>query len=541
MTEMKPQNGEAVLHDSLLNRGVAFTEEERSRLGLRGRLPAGVSTMAQQVERMRAILDRYPTLFDKFLVLDSLHATDENLYFKLLIEHIDEYMPVVYTPTVGEVCQKFSHILRHPRGAFISINDKGHVGEIIDAMPNEEVDVIVVTDGQRILGLGDLGVNGMGIPCGKLSLYTACAGISPAKTLPVTIDVGTNTEKYLNDPLYLGLRHERVSGETYDELIEEFVTEARRRWPNVLIQFEDFGNNHAFELLNRYRDRVLCFNDDIQGTASVAVTGVYSALRVTGQKLADQKFLFLGAGEAATGIAELIVDAMVEEGVDREEALKHCALFDSKGLVTATRGDKLAHNKVPFAHDLPNCKTFLEAVKAIRPTGIVGVAAQPGAFDAAVLREMAAINERPIIFALSNPTSRAECDAATAYRETDGRALFASGSPFAPVDFNGQTFVPRQGNNSYVFPGLGLGAVFARAKTMPVGMFLAASRELAALVTEADLEQGSLYPPLSAVREVSVKIGTAVAAYAYDHGLAGNERPADIEAAVRDFMYTPAE
>ncbi|MBS5491706.1 MAG: NAD-dependent malic enzyme [Sutterella wadsworthensis] len=539
MTDFQQVRGADLLRNPQLNRADAFTQEERDEKGLRGLLPPAVTTKELQVQRMLALLDRCPTALDKFLMLDSLHTTDEDLYFKLLIEHIDDFMPVVYTPTVGEVCQKFSHIYRYPRGAFISINDKGRVGEIIDNVPNEEVDVIVVTDGQRILGLGDLGVNGMGIPCGKLSLYTACAGIAPEKTLPVTIDVGTNNQDNLNDPLYLGLRHERVSGEAYDELIEEFMTEARRRWPNVLIQFEDFGNNHAFDLLERYKDKCLCFNDDIQGTATVAVTGVYSALRVTKQKLADQRFLFLGAGEAATGIAELLVDAMVAEGMDRAEALKHCCLFDSKGLVTSTRGDKLAHNKVPFAHDLPNCKTFIEAVRALRPTGVIGVAAQPGAFNAEVLHEMAEINERPIVFALSNPTSRAECNAETAYRETNGRALFASGSPFAPVALGDKTFVPRQGNNSYVFPGLGLGAVFAQARCMPTGMFLAASRALAEFVSESDLEQGSLYPPLSMVREVSVKIGATVAQYAYDNGLANNERPEDLEAAVRAFMYDP--
>lgn len=539
MTDFKQVRGADLLRNPQLNRADAFTQEERDEKGLRGLLPPAVTTKELQVQRMLALLDRCPTALDKFLMLDSLHTTDEDLYFKLLIEHIDDFMPVVYTPTVGEVCQKFSHIYRYPRGAFISINDKGRVGEIIDNVPNEEVDVIVVTDGQRILGLGDLGVNGMGIPCGKLSLYTACAGIAPEKTLPVTIDVGTNNQDNLNDPLYLGLRHERVSSEAYDELIEEFMTEARRRWPNVLIQFEDFGNNHAFDLLERYKDKCLCFNDDIQGTATVAVTGVYSALRVTKQKLADQRFLFLGAGEAATGIAELLVDAMVAEGMDRAEALKHCCLFDSKGLVTSTRGDKLAHNKVPFAHDLPNCKTFIEAVRALRPTGVIGVAAQPGAFNAEVLHEMAEINERPIVFALSNPTSRAECNAETAYRETNGRALFASGSPFAPVALGDKTFVPRQGNNSYVFPGLGLGAVFAQARCMPTGMFLAASRALAEFVSESDLEQGSLYPPLSMVREVSVKIGATVAQYAYDNGLANNERPEDLEAAVRAFMYDP--
>lgn len=530
--------GADVLHDPVLNHGLMFTEGERDKLGLRGLQPSAVRTLDEEAERARRLVDRFEKPLNKFLMLDSIHATNESLYFKLLIDNIDDYMPIVYTPTVGEVCQNFSNIYRFPRGLFVSIEDKGRVEELADNCPQENVDVIVVTDGQRILGLGDLGVNGMGIPCGKLALYTACAGIDPARTLPVTIDVGTNTQRYLEDPDYLGLRHERVTGEAYDELIEEFVTAVRKRWPNVLIQFEDFGNNHAFDLLERYKDRVLCFNDDIQGTAAVALTGFYSALRVKGGVLADERVLFLGAGEAATGIATLIVDAMEDEGMDRAEALRHCALFDSKGLVTASRTN-LAHNKVPFAHDLPECKTFLEAVRAFRPTAIVGVAAQPKAFDEAVLREMAALNEHPIIFALSNPTSRAECDAQTAYEATDGRALFASGSPFAPVTLGDRTFVPRQGNNSYVFPGLGLGAVFAQAKTMPTGMFLAAARELAKLVKEEDLAKGALYPALSEVRAVSWQIGVAVADYAYRHGLAGNERPEDLEAAVKAFMYVP--
>lgn len=538
MTECKTTLGVKKLGCPHLNRGLAFTKEERVANGLEGLLPAAVSTGDEQVARVKEMMDRFERPLDKFLVLDSLHATDENLYFKMLVEHTDECMPLVYTPTVGEVCQKFSHIYRYPRGLFVSLEQKGRVAELIANCPQKDVDVIVVTDGQRILGLGDLGANGMGIPVGKLSLYTACAGINPAKTLPVTIDVGTNNPDNLADPLYIGLRRERATGAEFDELVDEFITEARRRWPNVLIQFEDFGNHNAFALLERYRDKILCFNDDIQGTAAVALAGVYSAVRVSGKKFSEQRFLFLGAGEAATGIADLIVDALVDEGMPREEARKHCALFDSKGLVTANRTG-LAANKQPYAHDLPDCTTFLEAVKALRPTGIVGVAAQPKAFNEEVLAEMTAINERPIIFALSNPTSRAECDAETAYRATEGRALFASGSPFAPVDACGRHFVPRQGNNSYVFPGLGLGAVFANARMMPTGMFLTAARELAALVSEEDLAQGSLYPSLSEVRHVSMKIGAAVATYAYEHGLAGNERPSDIEAAVTDFMYRP--
>ncbi|KAB7662459.1 NAD-dependent malic enzyme [Sutterella seckii] len=539
MTQCCKHTGAAVFHCPLTNKGVAFTEKEREELGLSGLLPTAVSTNDQQVERMHEILDRFEKPIDKALVLDSLHATDEDLYFRLLTRYTAEYMPVVYTPTVGEYCQRFSHIFRYPRGLFISYQHAGHVRDVIERAPNKEVDVIVVTDGERILGIGDQGINGMGIPIGKLSLYTACAGIDPAKTLPVVLDVGTNREEYLNDPLYLGLRKPRSRGPEYRALVDEFITEARRRWPNVLIQFEDFGNQNAFKLLADYQEKILCFNDDIQGTASVVVSGLYSAMRIKKEKLTDQMFLFFGAGEAACGIANLIADALVSEGLSREEALKHCALFDSKGLVTKSRMDELAAHKKPFAHDYAKCTDFVEAIKMIKPTGIIGVAAQPRTFTTEVLEEMARLNERPIIFALSNPTSRAECTAEEAYRVTKGKALYASGSPFAPVEYEGKTFVPRQGNNSYVFPALGLGAVFSRSKWMPDGMFLVAAKKLAELVTDADLEQGSLYPSLDDIRPVSVKIGAAVAAYAYDNGLAGNERPADLEKAVEAFMYRP--
>lgn len=539
MTQCCKHTGAAVFHCPLTNKGVAFTEKEREELGLSGLLPTAVSTNDQQVERMHEILDRFEKPIDKALVLDSLHATDEDLYFRLLTRYTAEYMPVVYTPTVGEYCQRFSHIFRYPRGLFISYQHAGHVRDVIERAPNKEVDVIVVTDGERILGIGDQGINGMGIPIGKLSLYTACAGIDPAKTLPVVLDVGTNREEYLNDPLYLGLRKPRSRGPEYRALVDEFITEARRRWPNVLIQFEDFGNQNAFKLLADYQEKILCFNDDIQGTASVVVSGLYSAMRIKKEKLTDQMFLFFGAGEAACGIANLIADALVSEGLSREEALKHCALFDSKGLVTKSHMDELAAHKKPFAHDYAKCTDFVEAIKMIKPTGIIGVAAQPRTFTTEVLEEMARLNERPIIFALSNPTSRAECPAEEAYRVTKGKALYASGSPFAPVEYEGKTFVPRQGNNSYVFPALGLGAVFSRSKWMPDGMFLVAAKKLAELVTDADLEQGSLYPSLDDIRPVSVKIGAAVAAYAYDNGLAGNERPADLEKAVEAFMYRP--
>lgn len=531
--------GQKLLRNPLLNRGAAFTKEERAAAGVRGLLPSAVETLELQAQRAIEQLRSYELPIHRYVYLDTLHNTNETLFYKVVSDYIEEVMPVIYTPTVGEACQKFSHIFQQTRGLFVSIEDKGHVDEILANVDQDDVEVIVVTDGQRILGLGDQGINGMGIPVGKLALYTACAGIAPEKTLPVTIDVGTNNADYLADPLYMGLRHERVQGEAYDELVDEFMQAVRRRWPNVLVQFEDFGNANAFRVLDRWKDNALCFNDDIQGTACVAVTGFFSAMRVTGGKLADQRVLFLGAGEAATGIANLIAQAICDEtGETIEEARKRCFLYDSKGLVVASRTD-LSHHKREFAHEAEFTKTFEESIEQLRPTAIVGVAAQPNAFNENVIRRMAELNERPIIFALSNPTSKAECSAEMAYRFSNGKALFASGSPFAPVDFNGQHFVPRQGNNAYVFPALGRGATFARSKTMPVGMFLAASRKLAEMVSEEDLANGSLYPSLMDIRPISEEISVAVAEYAYANGLAQNDKPEDLDAAVKASMWTP--
>lgn len=531
--------GQKLLRNPLMNRGTAFTQEERAAAGVRGLLPPTVETLELQAQRAIEQLRSYELPIHRYVYLDTLHNTNETLFYKVVSDYIEEVMPVIYTPTVGEACQKFSHIFQQTRGLFVSIEDKGHVDEILANVDQDDVEVIVVTDGQRILGLGDQGVNGMGIPVGKLALYTACAGIAPEKTLPVTIDVGTNNADYLADPLYMGLRHERVQGEAYDELVDEFMQAVCRRWPNVLVQFEDFGNANAFRVLDRWKDNALCFNDDIQGTACVAVTGFFSAMRVLGAKLADQRVLFLGAGEAATGIANLIAQAISDEtGETIEEARKRCFLYDSKGLVVASRTD-LSHHKQEFAHEAEFTKTFEESIEQLRPTAIVGVAAQPNAFNEGVIRRMSELNERPIIFALSNPTSKAECSAEMAYRFSNGKALFASGSPFAPVDIDGQHFVPRQGNNAYVFPALGRGATFARSKTMPVGMFLAASRKLAEMVSEEDLANGSLYPSLMDIRPISEEISVAVAEYAYANGLAQNEKPEDLDAAVKASMWTP--
>ena len=398
--------------------------------------------------------------------------------------------------------------------------------------------LIVVTDGERILGLGDLGANGMGIPVGKLSLYSACAGVHPKLCLPVMLDVGTNNAELLNDPYYIGLRQRRLRGAEYDELIDEFVSAACDVFPGVMIQFEDFANHTAFRLLRKYRDRVCVFNDDIQGTAAVALAGIFSALRVTGGKLADQTLLFLGAGEAATGIADLVVSAMVTQGCPEPEARQRNWLMDSRGLVVRNRAD-LAEHKLPYAHEHAPIGDFVTAIRTLKPTAIIGVAAVGGTFTGEVLQAMAKLNARPIVFALSNPTSKAECTAEEAYRYTDGQALFACGSPFDPVKLDGRTFVPRQGNNSYIFPGVGLGIIASGARLVTDEMFMSAARTLANLVSESDLEQGSLYPALPRIREVSARIAAEVAQVAYQRGLTAGKVPNDVQAFVLSHMYEP--
>ncbi len=530
-------HGLALLQDPTLNRGTAFTEQERDALGLRGLLPPHVLSQDEQATRVLINLRRLAEPLDKFVALNSLHDRNEALFFRVLCDNIDEMQPLVYTPTVGLACQKFGHIFQRPRGIFIGANDRGRVEQVLRNWPYP-AQLIVVTDGERILGLGDLGANGMGIPVGKLSLYTACAGVHPNQCLPVTIDVGTNNEALLEDSFYIGLRQHRITGAPYDELIEEFITAAHKVFPGVLIQFEDFANHNAFRLLQKYRSRICTFNDDIQGTAAVALAGIFSALRITGAKLTDQKILFLGAGEAATGIADLIASAMVAQGLSETAARQRCWLVDSKGLVVSSRTD-LPAQKIPYAHEHAPVGDFLSAIKALKPTGIIGVAAVGGSFTPQVLQEMARLNERPIVFALSNPTSKAECDAEQAYRGTNGKALFACGSPFDPVQLNGKTFVPRQGNNSYIFPGVGLGGIVSRARHITDDMFMAAAHALAHLVTESDLEQGSLYPALPRIREVSLHIAHAVAETAAKNGLAGAPPAPDMLKHIKAQMYDP--
>jgi len=533
------QRGMAVLRDPLLNKGTAFTAKERARLGLRGLLPPRVHTQAEQMQRSLAHLRGLPSPLEKFIDLNALHDRNEALFFRIVAEHPDEIMPLIYTPTVGLACQQFGNIFQRPRGLFISARDRGRIARVLRNWPHREVGIIVVTDGERILGLGDLGANGMGIPVGKLSLYTGCAGVHPRRCLPVILDVGTDNEALRDDPFYIGLRQKRLRGARYDALVEEFVAAAQKVFPGVLIQFEDFANTNAFRLLQRFRESVCTFNDDIQGTAAVVLAGLYSALRITGSELKDQRILCFGAGEAASGICDLVVAALAREGVPEAEARRRCWLFDSRGLVVAERGDLAAHKR-PYAHEGARIADFSAAVEALRPTAIVGVAAVGGSFTEKVVAAMARINPRPIVFALSNPTSQAECTAEQAYRWSGGRALFACGSPFDPVTLDGRVFVPRQGNNSYIFPGVGLGVVASRARRVTDEMFLAAARTLARQTTQADLDQGSLYPALARIREVSARIAAAVADVAYARRLTAQRRPAKLRARIRAQMYDPA-
>ena len=520
--------GAALLTNSLLNKGTAFTERERDAFGLRGLLPARVFTLEQQVARALGNLRRKETPLEKYIFLTTLQNRNETLFYRLVQDHAEELIPIIYTPTVGQACLEYGAIFRRPRGLFISLREKGRVAEILRHWPVTDVRMIVVTDGERILGLGDLGALGMGIPVGKLALYTACAGLHPGYGLPITLDVGTDNAALRADPLYLGLPQPRVRGAAYDEFLAEFVAAVREVFPRALLQWEDFGNTNAFRLLHDNRPKLCSFNDDIQGTAAVAVAGLLAALRETGQRLVDQRLLFLGAGEAGTGIADLYAAAAMADGLPEAEARARCWFVDSEGLVVKNRpGRPLAHHKLPYAHDHAPLRTLAEAVDAVRPTALVGVSGQPSTFTAPILKRMAELNTRPVVFALSNPTSQAECTAELAYRETEGRVLFASGSPFPPVTFGEKTFVPGQGNNVYIFPGVGFGALACGAREITDAMFLAAARRLAELVTPEDLAMGRIYPSLTRIREVSLELATAVVAEARRAGLDTIKLPAD--------------
>ena len=489
-----------VLSNPKLNKGTAFTQTERDTFGLTGLLPSTITTQAIQINRVLDNLRRKDSDIERYIFLFSLLGRNERLFYRLLIDHIDELMPIIYTPTVGEACQKFAHIFREPRGFYITPNDRGNIKKILQNWPEKDIRIIVITDGQRILGLGDLGANGMGIPIGKLSLYTAGAGISPEQCLPVMLDVGSNNETLLNDPLYLGMKQKRLGGDEYLQLVDEFVTTVEDVFPKAVIQFEDFLTPNAYLLLNTYRHKVCCFNDDIQGTAAVVLSGIYSALTLSQKEFKEAKILFLGAGSAATGMADLLVPALCATGLSEEEARQRLWFVDRHGLVIKDR-DHLDPHNLAYAHEHEPAD-FITAINDIRPNILIGATGFFGAFTEDAIRAMSKINQRPIVFALSNPTSHAECTAQQAYEWSDGRAIFASGSPSSTVHYNGKFFKPGQGNNAYIFPGLGLGIIAAEASYISDEMFMAAAKSLASQVSQTQLEQGNIYPPLEQIRNV---------------------------------------
>jgi len=528
--------GYSLMNVGLLNKGTAFSDAERDALGLRGLLPARIFPLEQQVKRALRNLRAKNNDLNKYIFLSALQNRNETLYYRIVLDHLEEMMPIVYTPTVGQACLEYGAIFRRPRGLWISIQDRGRVAEVLANWPSQDVRLIVVTDGERILGLGDLGALGMGIPIGKLSLYTACAGVNPYYCLPITLDVGTDNQSLLEDDMYIGIDRRRARGQEYLDFIEEFVQAVQARYPQCLLQFEDFGNHNAFDLLERYRNRVCSFNDDIQGTASVALAGLIAASRMQGVTLAEQKLLFFGAGEAATGIGELFVAALCDEGLAEAEARAKCWFFDSKGLIVKSRNDLTPHKR-RFAQDAEPLGDFLTAVRTLRPTALIGAAGVPGVFTREVVEAVSACNPRPVVFALSNPTSKAECTAKDAYEWSKGTAVFASGSPFDPVQYEGRTMVPGQGNNVYIFPGVGMGVLTSCSRVVTDEMFLAAARELAAMVTDEELASGRVFPVLTNIRKVSLRIATAVAEIAHDSGYARVPRPADIAADIKSRMY----
>uniref|UniRef100_A0A673C3Z7 Malic enzyme n=1 Tax=Sphaeramia orbicularis TaxID=375764 RepID=A0A673C3Z7_9TELE len=502
--------------------GMAFSLQERQILGIHGLLPPKVETQDTQAMRFQNNLKKMTDPLEKYVYLMGIQERNERLFYRVLMEDIEELMPIVYTPTVGLACTQYGHIFRRPKGLFISIRDRGHVRSIIDNWPETSVAAVVVTDGERILGLGDLGVYGMGIPVGKLCLYTACAGIRPEKCLPVVIDVGTDNETLLKDPLYMGLYQKRDRSQAYDDLIDEFMEAVVDKYgQDTLIQFEDFGNHNAFRFLRKYREKYCTFNDDIQGTASVALAGLLAAQRAVGKPITEHRVLFLGAGEAALGIANLIVMAMMESGMTQAEARKKIWMYDKHGLLVKVR----------------NVQSFLDAVNTIKPTAIIGVSGAGRLFTHDVLKAMGTLNERPIIFALSNPTIKAECTAEDAYTLTDGRCLFASGSPFGAVTLNdGRVFTPGQGNNAYIFPGVALAVILSGVRHISDTVFLEAT--LAEQLTDKELAEGRLYPPLSNIREVSVQMAIKVMEYVYAKGMAFRyPEPVDKNAFVRSTVW----
>jgi len=535
---MDENTGYSILRNPRLNKGTAFTQEERVKYGLEGMLPDAVETMETQILRVQEQLENFEKPINKYIFLMQLLENNETLFFKTITSEPAKFLPLVYTPTVGEACQKFGQVARRPRGLYISISQKDHIKEILKNWPEKDVRFTVVTDGGRILGLGDLGIFGIGIPIGKLVLYTSCGGVPPEHTLPIVLDVGTNNEEFLNDPLYPGLKCKRIRGKEFDDFVEAFVVAMNEVFPKICIQWEDFPGVDAIRILNTYRDEVCTFNDDIQGTAAIATAGFISISRLMKKSFRDQRFLFLGAGAAAFGIADMLVKKFQRDGLTREEALKQIWMFDVNGLLVSSRKDLVDH-QLQFAHDCEPSDNFAEAILKIKPTAIVGVSTMGGAFNQQVIENMSAVNERPIIFPYSNPTSHSECTAEQAYTWSKGKAIFASGSPFAPVDYQGRKFTPGQGNNVFIFPALGLAIFATEAKRVTDDMLLTAAEVVAEQVTQDDFENGLIYPNVNDILKVSIAVAIRVAEDIFKSGLAGVERPNNISDFIKSKMYIP--
>lgn len=530
--------GYSLLRNPHTNKETAFTIEERKQNNLEGLLPDKIETIETQVQRIQGQLNQIELPLHKYSYLSNLLDINETLFFKIISSEPAKYLPIVYTPTVGEACQKFGHISRRSRGLFISINHKGRIKEILKNWPVKDVRFIVVTDGGRILGLGDLGINGMGIPIGKLALYTACAGVPPECTLPIVLDVGTNNDDYLNDPLYLGLKQKRIEGKEYDDFIEEFVNAVNEVYPKICIQWEDFNGKVAIRILNKYYDKICTYNDDIQGTAAIATAGIITSNRFSGKPFIEEKILFLGAGAAAFGIADMLVHKFISEGLSKEKAYERVWMFDVNGLLIKSRTD-LAEYQKPFAHEGEPSNDFAATILKLKPTAIIGVSTVGGAFNQQVIENMSAVNKRPVIFPYSNPSSHSECTAEQAYTWSKGQAIFASGSPFAPVTYQGKTYTSGQGNNVFIFPALGLAVYATEAKRVIDEMFVTAAEAVAEQVTEEDFARGLIYPQVANILEVSFNVAVKIAEKIFDSGLAGVEKPIDLKAFIKSKMFEP--
>ncbi|EHK9574844.1 TPA: NAD-dependent malic enzyme [Vibrio parahaemolyticus] len=523
-----PYAGPALMATPLLNKGSAFSAEERSSFNLEGLLPETTETIQEQVERAYQQYKSFESDMDKHIYLRNIQDTNETLFYRLVQNHISEMMPIIYTPTVGAACENFSNIYRRGRGLFISYPNRDRIDDLLNNAANHNVKVIVVTDGERILGLGDQGIGGMGIPIGKLSLYTACGGISPAYTLPIVLDVGTNNPQRLADPMYMGWRHPRITGPDYDAFVEEFIQAVQRRWPDALIQFEDFAQKNAMPLLERYKDRICCFNDDIQGTAAVTVGSLLAACKAAGTQLSKQRITFLGAGSAGCGIAEAIIAQMVSEGISNEKARSQVYMVDRWGLLQEGMPNLLdfqqrlvqKHSNTKEWENEGNGFSLLDVMRNAKPTVLIGVSGAPGLFSQEVIEEMHKHCKRPIVFPLSNPTSRVEATPNDIIRWTNGEALVATGSPFDPVVHEGRTYPIAQCNNSYIFPGIGLGVLAVNAKRVTDEMLMESSRALATCSPLAINGRGALLPPLEEIHLVSKKIAFAVAKKAIEQGVA---------------------